>query len=239
MSLGELQQAIAALVCDGRALRDFTRDPRAWAQARGLREEEVRLLVGVQPAAMHSFQAIQARDRASFFEAILPLTLRRRGSTWSVDYFAQHPYGEDDLLVEARRFATFLDEDGDDEAAALLARYEVAKFDLLSDAPFEPASPLPMIHAESRRLAPGLRVVASQVHIPTLDADPLAQVSDDPGAVLLRRDADGVTAVWLTGALAALLIVIARDDRHAIHSQLRTPEGEAACHALVAEGVIR
>lgn len=238
MSLGPLQQAIGALLCEADAIEAFARDPQGWARGRGLAASDVRILAGIRPPAMQAFHDIHERDRRSTLEAIFPLTLERIGPSPVRAYFDEHPYGDDLFLAEALRFAAFLGKKGAEEGRAVLAAYEAARFQLLADAPFEALAPT-TVDLTKARLAPGLRVVASRVDIPALEEDPRSEPTARHGAALLRRDADGVVATWVEGSAADLLAAYARRDIHALRSHTQTSEGRSAAVHLAQEGVLR
>ncbi|MFP5354630.1 MAG: hypothetical protein ACLGIK_05675 [Gemmatimonadota bacterium] len=238
MTLAHLQSAIADLVCDEIDLRAFLEGPDSWVKGRRLGEHEAKLLREIDPSAMQAFHDIHARDRAYFIEAVLPLTTSRLGEGWSSSYFRAHPFGDDDVQVEADRFAHHLAQQ-DDDATACLARFEVAKFNLLDEPVFDPGDPLRIRAPRPAALAHGIAVVEASWHLPSLVEDPHAHPIPRRGVSLLRRDADGVTSAWLEGIEADLLAAIARKDHTGLTKLTTTPDGRRAFIQIVGEGILQ
>lgn len=239
MSFSQLQRAIASLVCDRRALDAYRDDPPAWLSTRGLPPREAAVLDGLDGESLAAFQEIHARDRAYFLEAVMPLTTARLGAGWRDGYFEAEPYGDDDTRVEAARFTRFLEERMDDPAASLLARFELARLRLF-DAPVFHRSVAPApIDAAKAHLAPGLAIVESRLHLPTLVEDPLDETPPPcEGIALLRRDPDGITTAWVDGPSGRLLAAVGRRERETLRSLLGSPSGRVAFAEAAAQGVV-
>lgn len=236
MSLSDLQRAVAELVCDGSSLDAYRRDPAGWLRARSLAGRDGAVLDGLDQASLLAFHEIHARDRAYFLEAVLPLTAARIGAGWDAVYFAERPYGDDDTRAEARRFVGHL-ERMRDAATVSLARFELARFELLSQPPFRPAFGRLLRDPATPRLAPGLAVVGSSCHLPTLVDDPRAPTDERAGVALLRRDEDDVATAWIEGCEGELLLAVARGEQERIPDLLATRLGEEAYLDMLAQGV--
>lgn len=238
MSLAELQQAIAELICDKKSLQQYVNDPQAWTRAKRLPPRESILLHGLDTASLHNFHEIHERDRAYFIEAILPLTTARIGEAWPSDYFAVQPYADENVRIEAARFVMHVELGTHDEATAHLARYELAKFRLLDEPAFEPTATLHLREIALLQPAPGIAIVPSSFHLPTLVDDPDANPPRRSGVALLRRDEDGVTSAWLEGVSAGILDAIRRKDEGALRALVATDEGSRAFIQVLNDGVV-
>lgn len=230
MSLRELQDAVAQLVCDRRSLEGYAQDPTAWVRAR-VPTPDGRVLLGLDVEDVTAFHEIHARDRAYFLEATLPLTLQRLGGDWPGPYFAVEPFGHEDVRVEAQRFAAYVEQEAPDIGTPALARFELAKLLLLDAPPFAPPESFEMRMPAHPQLAGGLALVPADAHLPSLVDDPLSDAVPVTGAALLRRDADGIVTSWIEGAAATLLTAIATGDTTGILRLLR--EDDDARRALV------
>lgn len=238
MTLAALQQAIAELICDRNSLRAYEIDRSAWLRSRRLDPEDADILRELDQASLRAFHDIHARDRAYFIEAILPLTIARLGEGWWKPYFGARPYGDDETRTEVQKFASWLEATSLDLAAVSLARFEQAKFALLDEPPFDPAPGNILRDPTAARLTPGLAVVETTVHIPTLLEDPSMRVGSHHGIVLLRRDEDGVTTAWIEGVASMMLLAIARHDRETMRSLLATRRGQEAYLDILSQGAL-
>lgn len=237
MSLAQLQEAIAALVCDEESLQAYEVDPDAWSRSR-LGASDACLLARLDASSLRLFHEIHARDRAYFIEAVLPLTIQRLGADWSRAYFAKRPYGDDDVRAEAARFVEHLADDARDEGAFELARYELAKFRLLDEPAFEPRTfegRAPERHAP----APGIAILPTPIHLPSLVEDPLGAPTGPGGVVLLRRDSEEVASAWIEGLPAQLLRAVEAKNEARLREIASTKEGRSALLQILADGAIR
>lgn len=239
MSLEELQRSIAALVSDHRSLDAYLHDPHGWIASRRLNSREAQVLMGLDGEHVASFHEIYARDRAFFVEAVLPRSTRRLGVSWSRGYFDAHPQADADTRVEAALFVAWLDTTSADLATRTLARFELASFLLLDAPPFEAAEGSTHREPGELRPAPGIAIVPSSLHLPTLidgegDAAPV-----EVGVALLRRTPEGVESAWLEGPAAHFLAAVETRDVDALHAIMARRDGQQAALSIFDEGVLR
>lgn len=196
------------------------------------------MLHGIDLPSLRAFHEIHDRDRASFLEAVLPLTLQRVGPAWSDAYFSATPFADDDVRVECARYVHHLVDAGADEGTLSLARYELAKLLLLDEPPFSPAGRMAWRDPASLALAPGLAVVPAGAHLPTLVEEPLHDAGLCAGVALLRRDPEDVTCAWLEGPTAGVLTIVASGEREHLARLVDDEEARRAFLQLISEGVL-
>lgn len=236
MSLADLQDAIAALICDKRSLAAYAEERPSWLAKRRLPERERKVLDDLDLDSVRAFHEIRARDRAYFIEAVLPLTTRRLGEGWKERYFERRPYGSDDPRIEGAAFVHDLAKGSKDPATCELAAYELGTFLLLDEPPFDPAEGKAVRGPTAASLAPGLAILPASIQLPELVDDPLGEARPAEGAVLLRRDADGVTPAWIDGPIALILLAVSRREHARLRDLLASPEGQDAYREALSQG---